>query len=291
MGLLRKLLRVLRVQSPEAAANPLLLERLETRTAPALIASQMALVVPTLTPNEVSTLLERATVATTSNDAIVAIVDRGGNILGVNVEKGVSTAITGNPATLEFAVDGALAEARAGAYFSSDDAPLTSRTVQFISQSTITQREVDSNPDITDPNSTVAGPGLVAPIEIGGNFPPDVADTPLVDLFGIELTNRDGNVSVQPDGTEVPYGIDPAYVPPGQLLTASGLSYGEAIMTPAALAAAEAAGTAPQSRGIGTLPGGIPIYEDGELVGGIGVFFPGTTGYATEENSSLSSRL
>ena len=27
----------------------------------------------------------------------------------------------------------------------------------------------------------------------------------------------------------------------------------------------------------------------GNLVGGIGVFFPGTTGYASEENSSLSA--
>jgi len=30
-----------------------------------------------------------------------------------------------------------------------------------------------------------------------------------------------------------------------------------------------------QSRGIGTLPGGIPLYFRGALVGGIGVFFPG----------------
>src|SRR5205823_10671654 len=29
-----------------------------------------------------------------------------------------------------------------------------------------------------------------------------------------------------------------------------------------------------QSRGIGTLPGGIPIFKNGDLVGGIGVFFP-----------------
>jgi uncharacterized protein GlcG (DUF336 family) len=44
-----------------------------------------------------------------------------------------------------------------------------------------------------------------------------------------------------------------------------------------------------QSRGIGTLPGGIPLYKDDEVVGGIGVFFPGTTGYASAENSSLSA--
>jgi hypothetical protein len=44
-----------------------------------------------------------------------------------------------------------------------------------------------------------------------------------------------------------------------------------------------------QSRGIATLPGGIPLYKNGILVGGIGVFFPGTTGTATEMNSSLST--
>jgi uncharacterized protein GlcG (DUF336 family) len=44
-----------------------------------------------------------------------------------------------------------------------------------------------------------------------------------------------------------------------------------------------------QSRGIATLPGGIPLYKNGVLVGGIGVFFPGKTGFATEENSSLSA--
>src|SRR5262249_3119853 len=49
-----------------------------------------------------------------------------------------------------------------------------------------------------------------------------------------------------------------------------------------------------QSRGLGTLPGGIPIYKRnaaGQLiqVGGIGVFFPGKTGFADEENSSLQA--
>ena len=48
---------------------------------------------------------------------------------------------------------------------------------------------------------------------------------------------------------------------------------------------------------MGTLPGGIPIYKHlsaatnspASLVGGVGVFFPGTTGYASAENSSLNA--
>src|SRR5207248_1234912 len=44
-----------------------------------------------------------------------------------------------------------------------------------------------------------------------------------------------------------------------------------------------------QSRGIATLPGGIPLFKNGSVAGGIGVFYPGKTGYATEENSSLGS--
>ncbi len=56
-----------------------------------------------------------------------------------------------------------------------------------------------------------------------------------------------------------------------------------------------------QARGIGTLPGGIPIIrmmhvagrpgKSPILVGGIGVFYPGTTGFATEENSNLNDSL
>jgi uncharacterized protein GlcG (DUF336 family) len=297
MSAIRRLFQSLRGQAGRQAATPLL-EQLETRTVPALLASQVPLVLPTLTGGpggQVDQLLQRAAAATASDNAIVAIVDRMGNILGVRVEAGVSTAITSDPEKLHFAIDGALAEARTGAFFGNDAAPLTSRTIQFISQSTITEREVNSDPSITDPNSTLRGPGLVAPIGLGGHFPPGVAFTPQVDLFNIELTNRDSIVSPGPDGIKgtaddvlLPdrFNLDPAFVPAGKTLNAP-LSYGEAILTPGQLASSEVSKS--QSRGIGTLPGGLPIYEDGELVGGIGVFFPGTTGYASEENSSLSA--
>src|SRR4051812_22169210 len=92
---------------------------------------------PTLSTQDVQTLLNRAARATASDDAIVAVVDRGGNLLGVRVEGNVSPAITGNTEKLVFAIDGAISEARTGAFFANNAAPLTSRTIQNISQSTM----------------------------------------------------------------------------------------------------------------------------------------------------------
>ena len=187
------------------------------------------------------------------------------------------------------------------------------RTIQFISQTTITQREVESNPDLNPAvfgnNSIDRGPGFVAPIGVGGHFPPGVQFTPQVDLFGIEHTNRDSFVLPGPDGAkgtadDVPINtrFDATYIP-GQEINPP-ISYGEATLT---LAQQQTpALNHYQARGIATIPGGIPlfaagpssrqavsadgsVFDYGALVGGIGVFFPGTTGYADEENSLLGS--
>jgi uncharacterized protein GlcG (DUF336 family) len=230
-----------------------------------------------ITPSEVKILLERAAAASSTQDAIIAVVDRSGNILGVRIENGVSPLITGNLTNKVFAIDGAVSLARTGAFFANNQAPLTSRTIQDISQSTITQREVDSTPDVPDPNgdSTLYGPGFVAPVGLKGHFPPGVMFTPQVDLFGIEDTNRDSLVN----GTR--FNVPQQYIPSGAqtFMTTAPESYGQITgLLPTA-----------QSRGIATLPGGLPLYRNGVLVGGIGVFFPGTTGYATEENSKLNT--
>ncbi len=275
--------------APTRATYQPTLEMLEDRRTPALIAGDVAPLLPVggipagpgtnITADEVNTLLQRAAAATQRDDAIVAILDRGGNLLGVRVEGNVDPAIRGDPAKLTFAIDGAMAEARTAAFFANNTAPLTSRTIRFISQTTITQREVESNPSIPDPNSTVRGPGFVAPIGLGGHFPPNIPFTPQVDLFSIEGTNRDTLTAA--DGTPLPFGtrfnVNPLFIPAGKTLTPP-LSYGAITgLQPNA-----------QPRGIGTLPGGVPIFKNGTLVGGIGVFFPGKTGFADEENSSLN---
>ena len=251
-----------------------------------LSGSTVASAPTTLTTTEVTTLIDRAVAASSSNDAIIVIVDRAGDLLAARVEGGVSPAITGSPEKLTFAIDGALAKARTGGFFGNNQAPLTSRTVQLISQSTMLQREVQSDPNLSDPNSTQRGPGFVAPVGIKGHFPPGVQFTPQVDLFNIEASNRDSLLHPNREGIKhigenvLPYrfNIDPKYVPPGQ-----------EIRPPESYGFLSGIDVTSQSRGLATLPGGIPIFKGGNVVGGIGIFFPGTTGYATEENSSLNS--
>jgi uncharacterized protein GlcG (DUF336 family) len=241
----------------------------------------------TLTTDDVETLLLRATAASASQDAIIVIVDRNGLILGARVESGVAPEIQNDTNKLVFAVDGAVSLARTGAYFGNNQAPLTSRTVGFISQSTVTQREVESNPNILDLNSTDRGPGYVAAVRAGGHFPPGIQNTPPVDLFGIEHTNRDSLLDAGADGIK---GTSDDVMLPARFNTdPQFISDGQSLVAPESYGFSSGLLSTSQSRGIGTLPGGIPIYKNGQVVGGIGVFFPGKTGFATEMNSSLSN--
>jgi uncharacterized protein GlcG (DUF336 family) len=234
-----------------------------------------------ITAAEAQTLVNRAAAASARTDAIIAVVDRGGHILAVRTESSVVSTFAGNVPGLVFSIDGAVALARTAAFFSSDQGPITSRTVREISQSTITQREVESSPDVglATTAATLAltnyGPGLVAPIGPGGLFPPGVDNTGFPDLFGIEYTNRDSVVSPGPDGIKTTTADNVALAGRFNASPVAGIdapeSYGfvSGLMTTA------------QARGIGTLAGGVPIYKNGSLVGGIGVFFPGPNGYAT----------
>ena len=227
------------VRRPKPVPTPLGAESLEKR-------SMMAF--PQLSALDVEALLDRASAATPSRDAIIAIVDRSGQILGVRTEANVTTP------DLNFAINGAIAKARSAVFFSSDQGILTSRTVGYLSQSTITQREVEANPSSL--NESIRGPGFVAAVGVGGQFPPGIINQPLVDLFAIEHSNR---VSTVVDG----------------VLIANRQSYGQQV------------GTAPNetSRGIGTLPGGLPVYRanSNQLIAGIGAFFPGPFGFASFE--------
>ncbi|MFZ0227264.1 MAG: hypothetical protein WAL41_10030, partial [Mycobacterium sp.] len=87
----------------------------------------------------------------------IAVVDRLGNVLGVFDDIGAPTSGIGNFGNSENANDLAVALARTAAFFSNSQAPLSSRTVRFIS---------------------------------GVHFPPGVENAPNAALYGIENTNR-----------------------------------------------------------------------------------------------------
>ena len=90
-------------------------------------------------------------------EMVVAVVDRTGFVLGVFRTQNAPATAIGNFGQAQNANDVAVALARTGAFFSNDQAPLSSRTVRFIS---------------------------------GIHFPPGVMNQPPADLYGIENTNR-----------------------------------------------------------------------------------------------------
>jgi uncharacterized protein GlcG (DUF336 family) len=90
-------------------------------------------------------------------DMVVAVADRAGFVLGVFRTQNAPATTIGNFGQPVDANDVAVALARTGALFSNDQAPLSSRTVRFIS---------------------------------GIHFPPGVTNQPPADLYGIENTNR-----------------------------------------------------------------------------------------------------
>jgi len=113
-------------------------------------------VVQPLQASDVQTIVQAA-VNSVNVDMIVAVVDRAGFVLGVFRTQNAPTTAAGNFGETQNANDLAVALARTGAFFSNDQAPLSSRTVRFIS---------------------------------GIHFPPGVANQPPADLYGIENTNR-----------------------------------------------------------------------------------------------------
>ncbi len=171
----------------------------------------------------------------------VSVVDRTGTILGVYQRN--RAAIVALP--LPPQVDLSIALARTGAFFSNDQAPLSSRTVRFIS---------------------------------GIHFPPGIANTPSAALYGIENTNR--GCAIDPAGDAV--------FNAGQVVPRSRSFGGTFALAPGQLPqTCTAAGRGGCGPGIATgkaslrdaseplaatvNPGGLPLYRQGRVIGGVGV--------------------
>jgi uncharacterized protein GlcG (DUF336 family) len=203
-----------------------------------------------LTSDDVRAVLTVAASALSNNTLAAAVVDRTGNILGVYTRPGAD----------ERTPDYAVSLARTGAMFANDQAPLSSRTVRFIS---------------------------------GIHYPPGVQNTANAALYGVENINRGCKVDIQGDavfnqpfprpksiagvfgsgagGTPLP--CEPADTSgcarggpmlddQGAPLSSVGITTGKADVYDTGQ---DQLGNVPVN------PGGIPIYRGGKVVGGVGV--------------------
>ena len=113
--------------------------------------------VSALTIADVQNIVASAATAADATSMVIAVVDRGGSVLSVFRKPGAGSTDIGNFGATVDVNDLAVALARTAAYFSNDQAPLSSRTVRFIS---------------------------------GIHFPPGVTNAESAALYGIENTNR-----------------------------------------------------------------------------------------------------
>ncbi len=161
-----------------------------------------------------------AAVTSVNVPIVVGVTDRLGNVLGVFDTENAPATGAGNFGTMPDANNLAVALARTGAFFSNNAAPLSSRTVRYIS---------------------------------GIHFPPGVAGTANAALYGIENTNRGCSFNT----TFLPGQA----IPPATMLGSSAPGLG--IITGKA--------DVEDSEPFAVNPGGVPLFENGTLVGGVGV--------------------
>ncbi len=181
-----------------------------------------------LTAAEVQSILTTAA-ASVNVPLVLAVSDRRGVVLGVYVKAGASNIAPANFGLNAPADETALALARTAAYFSNDQAPLSSRTVRYIS---------------------------------GVHFPPNITDTESAPLYGIENTNRG-----------CPFNV--TYLP-GQSVPPSGLIHGPG----PGLGILTGKPDIYDSDGSLLNPGGVPIFKNNRVAGGLGVVAaPGIANY------------
>lgn len=205
---------------------------------------------PILNADDVQAVLTIAATAIGDDTLAAAVVDRTGNILGVFARRGAG----------ERTPDIAVSLARTAAMFANDQAPLSSRTVRFIS---------------------------------GIHFPPGIRNTPQAALYGVENINRGCQVDDTGDAI-----FNAPFPRPTSIAGTFGTGAGEAPLpcNPADTRGCarggpmlDLEGNPIQSVGITTgkpdvrdtgqtspftvpvNPGGIPIYRGGKVIGGVGV--------------------
>jgi uncharacterized protein GlcG (DUF336 family) len=151
---------------------------------------------------------------------VIAVTDRQGDVLAVYRKPSAPATTAANFGIQADTPEVAVALARTASFFSNDQAPLSSRTVRFLS---------------------------------GIHFPPGIAFTSNAPLYGIENTNRGCHLQV-----DFLFG---QFFPPARSINGSDSGLG--ILTGKA--------NLNDSDPTAVNPGGVPLFKQGSLVGGIGV--------------------
>jgi uncharacterized protein GlcG (DUF336 family) len=173
-----------------------------------------------LTSADVSAVVQAAASSVNSDAMVIAVTDRQGDILAIYRKPSAPPTSAANFGTPAAAQEVAVALARTASFFSNDQAPLSSRTVRYLS---------------------------------GIHFPPGIDYTSNAPLYGIENTNRG-----------CPFNAD--YIqgqefPPARSI--NGVQPGLGILTGKA--------NLNDSDPTAVNPGGVPLFKQGVMVGGVGV--------------------
>jgi uncharacterized protein GlcG (DUF336 family) len=201
-----------------------------------------------LTAQDAMDAVRAAATAISANSVVIAVVDRSGVPLAVYLGPTATAAdiVVGNFGTPINAQDYAVGLARTGAFFSNNQAPLSSRTVRFIS---------------------------------GIHFPPGVFNKPPAALYGIENTNRGCTFNL---GANIANAFNPGQDIPRATSVVNGTTCqntdtsgcGSGIVT----GKRDIFDSDPRT----VDGGGVPIFKRGQVVGGIGVTGVGIDKNVTE---------
>jgi uncharacterized protein (TIGR03437 family) len=190
-----------------------------------------------LTAADVIKVITNAAMAVNNSSMVIAVTDRQGNPLAVFRKTNAPDMAEGNFGQQVPTSELAVALARTASFFSNTQAPLSSRTVRFIS---------------------------------GAHFPPGIMFTSQAALYGIENTNRGCGAA---DANGVFHEFAATFVPGKEVPAARSIdrsSNGLGILT--GKKNVNDSVPYPLLGGPGAVnPGGIPIYKGGRLVGGVGV--------------------